>query len=102
MVKDTKRDRVWGAILELDQDPPTYTLEPSYGGEVDGFAKVDVRLAVGGDMSDRTVHDVIQTAREYGLIKMVKEPPYASVRKHPITGDRSQLDLFRLTTSAAE
>ena len=97
MVKDTKRDRVWRAILELGRDPPTYRLEPAHGGEVVGFGKVDVRLAVDGDSSERTVHDVIQTAREYGLIEMVKEPPYASVRSHPVTGEASQMDLYRLT-----
>lgn len=98
MVKDTKRDRVWRAILELSADPPTYKLQQMYGGdEIVGFSKADVRVAVDGDSSERTVHDVVQTALEYGLLEMVKEPSHASVRKHPVTGEQSQLDIYRLT-----
>jgi len=102
MAKDTRRDRVWAAIIELSEEPPTYRLENMYGGdEVEGFSKADVRLAVEGDISDRTVHDVIQTATEYGLLDMVKEPAHASVKEHPATGRRVQMDIYRLTTPIA-
>lgn len=98
MTKDTRRDRVWAAIIELSEEPPTYRLENMYGGdEVEGFSKADVRLAVEGDISDRTVHDVIQTATEYGLLDMVKEPAHASVKEHPETGRKVQMDIYRLT-----
>jgi|APHM01.1.fsa_nt_gi hypothetical protein len=99
MVKDTKRDRVWAAVLELGRDPPTYTLAGgSYHGEkVSGFSKADVRLALDDDSSSRTVHDVIQTAVEYGLVEMVKDPPHASVKSHPKTGARVQMNIYRLT-----
>lgn len=97
MAKDTLRDRIWGAIIELSEDPPTYRLEAGCGGEAEGFSKADVRLAVEGEVSDRTVHDVIQTATEYGLLEMVKEPSYASVRERPVTGRRIQMDIYRLT-----
>jgi len=102
MVKDTKRDRVWRAILELEADPPTYTLHyakrpPS--ARVVGFSKADIELRTGDGVSKRTIHDTVMTAVEYGLLEMVKSPSYASVGKHPITGDRCQLDVYRLSTA---
>jgi hypothetical protein len=97
MVKDTKRDRVWRAILELAHDPPTYKLDYISGGdEVVGFSKADVRLAIDEDSSGRTVHDVIQTAVEYGVLENVKEPAHASVQNHPETGEQSQMKIYRL------
>ena len=95
MVKDTKRDCVWVALIELSQNPPTYQLTSGYGSdEIIGFSKADLRNAVGDDISNRTVHDVIQTAKQNGIIDMVKEPSHASIREHPDTGEASQMDIY--------
>lgn len=101
MVKDTKRDRVWRTILELGRTPPTYRIEQMYGGDkVSGFSKADVRIALDGDSSGRTVHDVIQTALEYGIIESVKEPSHASVKSHPATGEKVQMEIYGLVDNA--
>ncbi len=98
MSQDTKRDRVWKTILELESEPPEYTLYRT-GGSPDtivGFTKADIQATVGDEISKRTIHDVVLTMVEYGLLKMVKEPSYASISPHPITGDRVQADVYRM------
>lgn len=98
MVQDTKRDRVWRAILDLSSDPPEYELAgaATYGYDTaTGFTKADVEKTVGSDVSKRTIHDVIMTMLDYGILKMVKEPPHASIAEHPITGNRSPADVYQ-------
>jgi hypothetical protein len=46
---------------------------------VTGFTKADVRATVDGEASDRTVHDVIMTMVDYGLIETVEDSPDAVI-----------------------
>jgi len=96
MTQNTKRDQIWRTVVELAADPPEYSLTHMYDehSPVEGFAKPDVRQRAPDDISERTVHDVIMTMVEYGLLEMVKEPSHASVREHPITGERVQMEIY--------
>jgi hypothetical protein len=99
MVKDTKRDRVWKAAIELDKNPPEYSVYSAGttgSKSVVGFTKADIQKSLDPTVGKRTIHDVIMTMYDYDLIDMVKEPSHASIGEHPITGDRAQADIYRL------
>jgi len=95
MVKNTRRDQIWAVILEMHRDLPTQITETKYDN-VAGFTKADVQKRIDGDVSKRTINDVVQTMAERGLIEMVKEPAYASLKEHPITGERVQANVYRI------
>lgn len=97
MSKDTKRDRVWKTVLDMADETPTHKLTRG-DGEVEGFTKADILARLNGDISKRTVHDVVMTMLDYGLIEMVKEPSYASIAKHPITGRAAQADVYNFSS----
>jgi DNA-directed RNA polymerase subunit RPC12/RpoP len=95
MAKDTRRDRVWRAVLEIHDDLPEYTFTSPHNGCVSGFTKADIEQQL-EDVGKRTINDAIQTMLDYGVIKMVKYPPTASLQQHPITGECVQANVYRL------
>jgi DNA-directed RNA polymerase subunit RPC12/RpoP len=95
MAKDTRRDRVWRAVLEIHDDLPEYTFTSPRSGYVSGFTKADIEQQL-EDVGKRTINDAIQTMLEYSVIEMVKYPPTASLQQHPITGECVQANVYRL------
>jgi hypothetical protein len=96
MVKNTRRDKIWVEILQIHRDLPEQVIQPEYDN-VAGFTKADIQKRVDADVSKRTINDVVQTAVEHDLIEMVKSPAHASLQEHPITGERTQANVYRLT-----
>jgi len=94
MAKDTKRDQVWRAVIELCDDPNEYwTPSPGdYGEEYVGFTKPDIRQHIEVEVSNRTVHDVVRTAEQYGIIEVVN--PYETSVNHAETGDFAQMNVY--------
>jgi len=76
MAQDTRRDRVWRAVMEaaatgVEQDLP----ESGFDDHIpDGFTKSDITDRV--EASGRTVHDVLQTMAEYGYLKCASQRIY--------------------------
>jgi hypothetical protein len=103
MVKDTKRDKVWRTILELSEDSPTYRVNQFADGyeEIEGFAKSDVYQELDGEVSERTIHDVIMTMLDYEILEIIKEPHYASVyvdsSKNENGHEQKQKDIYNIT-----
>lgn len=96
MVKNTRRDQIWAEILQMHRSLPKQITQPEYDN-VAGFTKADIQKRIDADVSKRTINDVVQTMAEHGLIEMVKKPPHASLMEHPITGERVQANVYRLT-----
>jgi hypothetical protein len=72
MTKDTLRDTVWREIIR-QRDDDSRILKPDIQQQVDA--------------SDRTVHDVLQTAAEYGLLS---KSTIIEERNDPRTADGVQ------------
>lgn len=96
MAKDTVRDRVWRAVLQIGAAPPNYRVKRLMDkpDDVEGFSKADIRVRLDGEVSKRTVHDVLMTMLDYGLIEPAEE--YARTT-HPVTGEGTEMNLYQLS-----
>ncbi|WP_231852385.1 hypothetical protein [Haloquadratum walsbyi] len=66
MGKDTMRDRVWKTVHQFKNGDIERVVKPLRGETIDGFTKREVDNAV--DASTRTVHDVLKTMVQYGIL----------------------------------
>jgi hypothetical protein len=66
MGKDTMRDRVWKTVHQFTNGEIERVVEPVRGESINGFTKREVDNAV--DASTRTVHDVLKTMVQYGIL----------------------------------